>query len=195
MWPLFVMWNAGLVNVVLPTITVATLFIVAVSLIKYITADTHIPIRDATKQHNWHSVKCLTETRFDGHMVLGVTLAIDLNIGDGEIGTCYCSVCESLMTTGEGLYCDCCGVCADRGCIRAADRKFRCKVISCSDKGRWKHHWVKGKWIVSSGHHQVICLWGSRVKSARKSVARNMDLPTTSAAGVNMLCTSCANKN
>nr|CAD7195775.1 unnamed protein product [Timema douglasi] len=122
MWPLFIMWNAGLVNVVLPTITVATLFIVAVSLIRYITADTHIPIRDATKQHNWHSVKRLTET-------------------------CYCSVCESLMMTGEGLYCDCCGVCADRGCIRAADRKFRCKVISCSDKGRWKHHWVKGKWM------------------------------------------------
>nr|CAD7588510.1 unnamed protein product [Timema genevievae] len=133
MWPLFIMWNAGLVNVVLPTITVVTLFIVAVSLIKHITADTHIPIRDATKQHNWHSVKCLTET-------------------------CYCSVCESLMMTGEGLYCDCCGVCADRGCIRAADRKFRCKVISCSDKGRWKHHWVKGKWITMS--HYLFGLYG-----------------------------------
>nr|CAD7257601.1 unnamed protein product [Timema shepardi] len=152
MWPLFIMWNAGLVNVVLPTITVATLFIVAVSLIRYITADTHIPIRDATKQHNWHSVKRLTET-------------------------CYCSVCESLMMTGEGLYCDCCGVCADRGCIRAADRKFRCKVISCSDKGRWKHHWVKGKWI--------ICLngeWKAGNKTTYSTLDRdlNVDLPVIS---------------
>jgi hypothetical protein len=60
----------------------------------------------------------------------------------------YCSVCEALMVTGEGAYCDCCGICADRGCIKAADRKFKCKVIASSDKGPMKHHWVKGKFLL-----------------------------------------------
>jgi diacylglycerol kinase (ATP) len=49
------------------------------------------------------------------------------------------------MVTGEGMYCDCCGVCADRGCVKAADRKIRCKAIASDDKGLMKHHWVKGK--------------------------------------------------
>lgn len=61
---------------------------------------------------------------------------------------CYCSVCEALMVTGEGTYCDCCGICADRGCIKAADQKFKCKVIASSDKGPMKHHWVKGKFLL-----------------------------------------------
>jgi diacylglycerol kinase (ATP) len=49
------------------------------------------------------------------------------------------------MVAGEGMYCDCCGVCADRGCVKAADRKISCKAITSNDKGPMKHHWVKGK--------------------------------------------------
>jgi len=51
------------------------------------------------------------------------------------------------MVTGEGAYCDCCGVCADRDCIKAADQKIKCKAITSSDKGPMKHHWVKGKFL------------------------------------------------
>jgi len=49
------------------------------------------------------------------------------------------------MVAGEGMYCDCCGVCTDRGCVKAADRKISCKAITSTDKGPMKHHWVKGK--------------------------------------------------
>lgn len=58
------------------------------------------------------------------------------------------------MVTGEGAYCDCCGVCADRGCIKPADQKIKCKVISSSDKDPMKHHWVKGIFLsyISSLH-------------------------------------------
>ncbi|XP_063229561.1 diacylglycerol kinase epsilon [Bacillus rossius redtenbacheri] len=119
MWPLFAMWNAGLTSVIVPTLAAVSLFATAVFLVRQLTREVHIPIRDATKQHNWLSARLLEKAL-------------------------YCSICESLMMAGDGVFCDCCGVCADSGCIRTADRKLRCKMIAGVDKGRWKHHWVKG---------------------------------------------------
>jgi len=106
-------------NVFLPTLTTILIFIFTINIIKYLTSDPHIPIRDTTKQHNWQHAKLLSKP-------------------------CYCSVCEALMVAGEGMYCDCCGVCAERGCVKAADRKISCKAITSNDKGPMKHHWVKG---------------------------------------------------
>jgi len=56
----------------------------------------------------------------------------------------YCSICESLLLNIDGLFCDSCGVCADRGCIKLADRTLKCKAITLSSDQSMKHHWVKG---------------------------------------------------
>ncbi|KAK9731434.1 Diacylglycerol kinase catalytic domain [Popillia japonica] len=42
----------------------------------------------------------------------------------------YCSICESLLLNGIGVYCDCCGVCADTDCIKKANKRLQCKVIT-----------------------------------------------------------------
>ncbi|PSN39597.1 Diacylglycerol kinase epsilon [Blattella germanica] len=125
MWPLLFMWDAGLLNVLIPTFTVIVTFIIAINIMRHMTSDLHIPIRDTSKKHNWHHAKLLSKP-------------------------CYCSVCEVLMVTGEGVYCDCCGVCSDRKCIKTADRKFNCKAITLNDKGPMKHHWVKGNLPIGS---------------------------------------------
>ncbi|XP_069685225.1 diacylglycerol kinase epsilon isoform X1 [Periplaneta americana] len=119
MWPLLFLWNTELFSVFLSTLTAILIFVVTINIIKYMTSDLHIPIRDTSKQHNWRHAKLLSKP-------------------------CYCSVCEALMVTGEGAYCDCCGVCADRGCIKTADRKIKCKAITSCEKGPARHHWVKG---------------------------------------------------
>jgi len=56
----------------------------------------------------------------------------------------YCSICESLLLNLDGLFCDSCGVCADRGCVKLADKTLKCKAITLSSDQSMKHHWVKG---------------------------------------------------
>lgn len=55
----------------------------------------------------------------------------------------YCSICESMVLNGFGLYCDCCGVCADQDCISKADKRLPCKTNE-SFHENMEHHWVKG---------------------------------------------------
>lgn len=45
--------------------------------------------------------------------------------------------------SGFGVYCDCCGVCADQDCIKKADKKLSCKTNITLQKSL-PHHWVKG---------------------------------------------------
>lgn len=60
----------------------------------------------------------------------------------------FCSICESLLLTSNGFYCDCCGVCADHECIKQADKKFKCKDISLMlNKEEMKHHWIRGDYL------------------------------------------------
>ncbi|XP_030064234.1 diacylglycerol kinase epsilon [Microcaecilia unicolor] len=59
----------------------------------------------------------------------------------------YCSVCEQHIL--QGAYCDCCGVCADEGCLRRAERRFPCKeILLRSERARagavMSHHWIRG---------------------------------------------------
>lgn len=61
-----------------------------------------------------------------------------------DIQTYYCSICEALLLNLDGLFCDSCGVCADRGCIKLADKQLKCKVITSNNDQPMKHHWVKG---------------------------------------------------
>jgi hypothetical protein len=61
MWPLLFLWDASLVNVFIPTLTVMLIFILAINIIRYLTPDLHIQIRDTSKEHNWHNGKLLSK--------------------------------------------------------------------------------------------------------------------------------------
>ncbi|XP_048870957.1 diacylglycerol kinase epsilon [Brienomyrus brachyistius] len=56
----------------------------------------------------------------------------------------YCCVCSQHIL--QGAFCDCCGLCADEQCLRAADRKLQCKEIAAPPRadGALAHHWVRG---------------------------------------------------
>ena len=73
--------------------------------------------------------------------------------------------------TGEGVYCDSCGVCSDTSCIKTADRKFKCKAITSTDKGPIKHHWVKGNFLESYTIHitQKFLIWEEDVDKRKVS--------------------------
>jgi len=71
MWPLLFLWDAGLMNVFVPTLTAILIFIVTINIIKYLTSDPHIPIRDTTKQHNWQHAKLLSKV-FDHYSYLHI---------------------------------------------------------------------------------------------------------------------------
>lgn len=63
---------------------------------------------------------------------------------------CYCSICEMMLTTSNGKFCDCCGVCADSPkCIKSVDSKLKCKE-KVSSTNPAKHLWVKGNVPVHS---------------------------------------------
>jgi hypothetical protein len=61
MWPLLFLWDDSLINVFFPTLTVVLIFILTINVIKYVTPDLHIPIRDTSKQHNWRNGRLLSK--------------------------------------------------------------------------------------------------------------------------------------
>ena len=61
MWPLIFLWDAGLLNVIIPTLGVVIIFIITINILKHLTSDLHIPIRDTSKKHNWHHAKLLSK--------------------------------------------------------------------------------------------------------------------------------------
>ncbi|CAG2163150.1 unnamed protein product [Oppiella nova] len=60
----------------------------------------------------------------------------------------YCNVCESLIV--NGMFCECCGTCADFGCHKKADNQLVCKTLSISktesrlQKKQLSHLWIRG---------------------------------------------------
>lgn len=58
---------------------------------------------------------------------------------------------------GIGVYCDCCGVCADTDCIKKANKRLQCKVIT-SKSEVFLHHWVKGIDRLNLFHTERITL-------------------------------------
>ena len=81
------------------------------------TQNNELPARDISKGHPWCPI-------------------------DAFSNTAYCSVCETLII--DGFYCDSCGVCADRSCVKKADKNLSCKALSIPGN-TLPHHWVKGK--------------------------------------------------
>ncbi|XP_024940826.1 diacylglycerol kinase epsilon isoform X2 [Cephus cinctus] len=93
--------------------------IIIKSFIRYLVGDPHIHIRDVTKEHNWKTIKRISKAY-------------------------YCSICEAFLLNVDGLKCDSCGVCADRDCVRIADKELKCKRITLPNDQPMKHHWVRG---------------------------------------------------
>lgn len=75
-----------------------------------------IPARDVTKGHRWCFIDIFS------HPAL-------------------CNICQTLMV--DGGFCDSCGICADHGCMKTADKELFCKSLSrCGTS--MKHHWIHG---------------------------------------------------
>ncbi|XP_066588892.1 diacylglycerol kinase epsilon isoform X2 [Prorops nasuta] len=126
------MWENEFNGVILPTISSMIIIAITFNFFKYLLSGSHIHIRDVTKEHNWKSIRQLSKAY-------------------------YCSICEALLLNGNGLLCDSCGVCADHGCVKVADKKLKCKVISYSGDQPMKHHWVKEPGIID-----WWCCWCQR---------------------------------
>lgn len=118
MWPITADWNNELFSFLIPTLTALSVFVLSVNLFHYFTTDLHVPIRDS-KTHSWKRTSDLSRS-------------------------CHCSMCEALLIGVDAFYCDSCGVCADLGCLKIADRTQKCKAIASNEKGPMKHHWIKG---------------------------------------------------
>ncbi|XP_011305118.1 diacylglycerol kinase epsilon isoform X1 [Fopius arisanus] len=114
------MWENGLGTVLIPTVSTMIIYVITLNLVRYLMKDSHIPIRDVSKNHNWK------------------------NIDRGSNKAYYCSICESLLISMDGILCDSCGVCADQGCIKLADKRLKCKAITLSNDQPMLHHWIKG---------------------------------------------------
>ncbi|XP_044759785.1 diacylglycerol kinase epsilon [Coccinella septempunctata] len=87
-------------------------------LFKWIGGETTVRIRDYVKNHSWTPVVVTSRSW-------------------------YCSICESLLLNGIGVYCDCCGVCADSECIKKANVRLQCKIVTSNNETQL-HHWIKG---------------------------------------------------
>ncbi|KAL1489117.1 hypothetical protein ABEB36_014060 [Hypothenemus hampei] len=81
-------------------------------------SDVNVTVRDFSKTHNWTSIKITAKAW-------------------------YCSICEAFLIHGIGVYCDCCGVCADPECVKKANQSLPCKIITSNTEIQL-HHWVKG---------------------------------------------------
>ncbi|XP_019758983.1 diacylglycerol kinase epsilon isoform X2 [Dendroctonus ponderosae] len=94
------------------------LCIVSYYLFRKLSSDGKVAVRDYSKNHSWTPIKVTARTW-------------------------YCSVCEAFLIHGIGVYCDCCGVCADSECIKKANQTLTCKLVT-SNSDVQPHHWVKG---------------------------------------------------
>ncbi|XP_056643490.1 diacylglycerol kinase epsilon [Diorhabda sublineata] len=94
------------------------LCIISFYIFKRLSGDGPIIVSRTLQGHSWSSVKITAKTW-------------------------YCSICETLLLNGTGVYCDCCGVCADPDCVKKANFGLKCKVISSNDQNQL-HHWIKG---------------------------------------------------
>ncbi|XP_074098663.1 diacylglycerol kinase epsilon [Cotesia typhae] len=113
------MWDSGFCNVIIPTVSTMIIYVLTVNLVRYLMRDNCLSIRDVSKNHNWTPIVSRSNKAY------------------------YCNICESLLLNTKSVLCDSCGVCADTGCIKAADKQLVCKAITQSTE-IMKHHWIHG---------------------------------------------------
>ncbi|XP_022185796.2 diacylglycerol kinase epsilon isoform X2 [Nilaparvata lugens] len=106
------------VTVFVPVVSACIVIYVSVQLLSSFLSDVHVDAPSGAT-HSWTSLDALPKAS-------------------------HCGVCEALLV--EGVYCDCCGLCVDRGCMRTADRHQPCKAVSTRQPAGtpWRHHFVKG---------------------------------------------------
>lgn len=133
-WPLALIPDIS--GLFLPIVASFAGLFITFSLTKYLIGSIDIPVTDLTKHHNWKNAKILAQV-----IRTGFCFAIFANAT--FLQTLYCSICESMLLNGFGLYCDCCGVCSDRDCVKIADKTLPCKTNEVFSENM-EHHWVKG---------------------------------------------------
>ncbi|KAK0170157.1 hypothetical protein PV328_010754 [Microctonus aethiopoides] len=126
------MWESVLYTVITPALCTIILYTISVNFVRHFMGNSHIPIRDVSKNHNWTTINMKKKVY-------------------------CCSICEVLLLNFESVICDCCGVCADSGCIKYADKQLACKAIALNNNNDepMKHHWIKGN--LSPGALCYIC--------------------------------------
>ncbi|KAJ8929806.1 hypothetical protein NQ314_017403 [Rhamnusium bicolor] len=110
-------------------ISAVVICILSFYVFKKLSVDSNVPVRDSTRNHSWTPIKVTAKAW-------------------------YCSICESLLLHGIGVYCDCCGVCADPECIKNANLTLTCKIVTSNNENHL-HHWVKGN--LPLGATCIIC--------------------------------------
>lgn len=112
-------------GVLFPVASTLLICVLSFYFFKWLSGDVAVPIRDVSKTHNWKIIRISSKAW-------------------------YCSICESLLMNGIGVYCDYCGVCSDTVCINQANSKLSCKVITSKNEVHL-HHWIKGneKWVLA----------------------------------------------
>ncbi|KAL0278644.1 UNVERIFIED_CONTAM: hypothetical protein PYX00_000407 [Menopon gallinae] len=96
-------------------LTALAVFIIGLRVVRIILTD-GITLKDST--HSWKTTTSCT-------------------------GAFCCNACMKLILSGEGKYCDRCGIHADIFCISTLNRNSPCKAISVIELPM-KHHWVQG---------------------------------------------------
>lgn len=65
----------------------------------------------------------------------------------------YCSICEIMLSSSSGFYCESCGISADTQCIQTAEVVLKCKENSQASSDKTVrdqlHMWVKGNLMQS----------------------------------------------
>lgn len=104
------------------------------SMFKRLVTDGNVSIRDSTKNHSWTPIKITLKVSTCSFFACSLHFLFK---------AWNCSICETLLLNGVGVYCDCCGVCADPECIKKANTQLKCKIITGGSENQ-PHHWVKG---------------------------------------------------
>lgn len=116
-------------GIFIPVLSTLFMCVISYYLFKWLGGDATVTLRDATKNHSWKPIKLSSKSW-------------------------NCSICESLLLNGIGVYCDCCGVCADTECVSKANKTLKCKVMT-SNYDVQLHHWIKGN--LPLGAICIIC--------------------------------------
>ncbi|KAK6623888.1 hypothetical protein RUM44_010744 [Polyplax serrata] len=111
--------------------TAVTIFILGVKIVRAVFADDRELIKDSSKVHSWKNV-----ATFQGGCI--------------SLQSNYCNICEKVIMSGEGMYCDCCGIYSDISCTSIANRREPCKAITWNAQVPMKHHWIQGNLLPSS---------------------------------------------
>lgn len=182
-------------NVTVPVVGTIFFCVISYYLMKWLNNDVNVPVRDATKNHNWKPIKITAKVSKHTNINFVLLKLLFISFQLLLLQAWYCSICEALLLNGIGVYCDCCGVCSDADCVKKANVILTCKE-AMSNKDVQVHHWVKGIRPIHRTQYsnriliaQVIYLWAPRAVCAMKSVHWSRVWSISSVVGVKEVST------